>query len=132
MGWGTHRWGSVSRIRGSCSAIGWRACIACWSSSGPWNTPLKSKSQGRRAARRAVGEPARSKRSSSPGTLDLVAAAPRIVTAQELDDMTPNERVAVFDERIVRNLDDLPSEFRARVEARARQLAEELRPSPSE
>ena len=46
--------------------------------------------------------------------------------------MTPNERVAVFDERIVRNLDDLPSEFRARVEARARQLAEELRPSPSE
>ena len=32
-----------------------------------------------------------------------------------------------FDARIVRNLEDLPSEFRARVEARGRQLAEELR-----
>ena len=32
-----------------------------------------------------------------------------------------------FDARIVRNLDDLASEFRGRVEARGRRLAEELR-----
>jgi len=61
-----------------------------------------------------------------------VATTPRIVTPQELDEMTPNKRAAVFDERIVHNLDDLPSEFRARVEDRARQLAAELRPSTPE
>jgi hypothetical protein len=62
----------------------------------------------------------------------VVATTPRIVTAQELDQMTPDERAAAFDERIVRNLDDLPSEFRARVEARGRQLAEELRSASTE
>jgi hypothetical protein len=61
-----------------------------------------------------------------------VATTPRIITAQELDQMTPDERAAAFDERIVRNLDDLPSEFRDRVEARGRQLAEELRSASTE
>jgi hypothetical protein len=61
-----------------------------------------------------------------------VATTPRIVTAHELDQMTPDERAAAFDERIVRNLDDLPSEFRDRVEARGRQLAEELRSASTE
>ncbi len=56
-----------------------------------------------------------------------MATTPRIVTAHELDQMTPDECAAAFDASIVRNLDDLPSEFRARVEARGRQLAEELR-----
>ena len=46
--------------------------------------------------------------------------------------MTPDERAAAFDAAIVRNLDDLPSEFRARVEARGQQLAEELRSASTE
>ena len=51
-----------------------------------------------------------------------MATTPRIVTAHQLDQMTPDERAA-FDASVVRNLDGLPSEFRARVEARRRQLA---------
>ncbi len=46
--------------------------------------------------------------------------------------MTPDERAAAFDAAIVRSLDDLPSEFRTRVEARGRQLADELRFSADE
>ena len=61
-----------------------------------------------------------------------VATTPRIVTAEELDQMTPDERAAAFDAAIVRSFDELPSEFRARVEARGRQLADELRFSANE
>lgn len=61
-----------------------------------------------------------------------VATTPRIVTAEELDQMMPDEHAAAFDAAIVRSLDDLPSEFRTRVEARGRQLADELRVSADE
>jgi hypothetical protein len=46
-----------------------------------------------------------------------------LLTAAELDAMTPNERAAAFDERIVRSWDEVPAEFRARVEAAARRLS---------
>jgi hypothetical protein len=62
-------------------------------------------------------------------TIVAVATTPRIITAQELDEMTPDERAASFADRVVRDLDDLPSDFRARVEARARKVAAE-QPSP--
>lgn len=53
---------------------------------------------------------------------------PRIITAEEFDRITPNECAAAFDERIVRDLAELPLQFRTRVEERARSIAEELRP----
>lgn len=61
-----------------------------------------------------------------------MGAQPRIVTAHELDQMSPDERAAAFDERIVRDLDELPADFRRRVEARGRRLAEELRSTSPE
>jgi hypothetical protein len=39
----------------------------------------------------------------------------RLITATELEEMTPDERAAVVNERIVIDLDELPPEFRARV-----------------
>ena len=45
--------------------------------------------------------------------------------------MTPEQRSAAFDASLVHDLDELPPEFRARIEARARRLAEEhRRPAP--
>ena len=41
--------------------------------------------------------------------------------------MTPNERQAAFNDRIVTNLDDLPTEFRNRVVATAERLGRERR-----
>ena len=50
----------------------------------------------------------------------------KIVTAAEMDRMTPQERADVVNAGIVRNLDDLDPAFRRRVEDRARELAESL------
>jgi len=50
----------------------------------------------------------------------------RIITAAEMDGMTPQERADAVNAGIVRNLDDLDPAFRERVEARARGLAESL------
>ena len=50
-----------------------------------------------------------------------------LLTAAQLDAMTPNERQAAFNDRIVTNLDDLPTEFRNRVVATAERLGRERR-----
>ena len=44
--------------------------------------------------------------------------AQKIWTAEELERMTPAEQDAIFDASIVRNLDQVPEEFLARVRAR--------------
>ena len=61
-----------------------------------------------------------------------VADAPRLITAEELDAMSPDERARVVREHIVTNLDHLPDDFRRRVEATAGQLAEQRRPPVTE
>ena len=63
-----------------------------------------------RAVSPATDSPA-IERGSRPSTFEIVAATPRIVNTEEHDNMTPDERAAVFDECIVRNLDDLPTHF---------------------
>ncbi len=50
----------------------------------------------------------------------------KILTAEELDAMTPDQRAAAFDERIVRDLDQLPAAFRARIMETGKRLAEDL------
>jgi hypothetical protein len=49
----------------------------------------------------------------------------KLITATELEEMTPDERAAVVNERIVADLDELPTEFRARVMATGQKLAAE-------
>jgi hypothetical protein len=39
----------------------------------------------------------------------------KMVTAADLDLMSPNERAAAFAERVILNLDELPKGFRAQV-----------------
>jgi hypothetical protein len=50
----------------------------------------------------------------------------KLVTAEELDQMTPDERAAVVRESIVTDWDDVPADFRRKVEATAAQLAASL------
>ena len=54
----------------------------------------------------------------------------RIWTAAELDEMTPAERQALFDQSIVRDLKDVPPEFLERI--RAKVLAREAGAETSE
>ena len=61
-----------------------------------------------------------------------MADAPRLITAEELDAMSPDERARVVREHIVADLDQLPDDFRQRVEATAGRLAEQLRRSTIE
>ncbi len=49
----------------------------------------------------------------------------KLISATELEEMTPDERAAVVNERIVTDLDELPPEFRARVMATGQKLAAE-------
>lgn len=58
-----------------------------------------------------------------------MANAPKLITAEELDAMSPDERAAVVRAHIVTELDLLPGEFRRRVETTAARLAEQLRPA---
>ena len=54
-------------------------------------------------------------------------ATPRqLVTAAEMDKMTPQQRADAVDASIVRDWDDVTPEFRDRVLARAKQLADEF------
>jgi hypothetical protein len=55
----------------------------------------------------------------------------KLITAEELEAMSPDERAAVINERIVTDLVELPSVFRAKVMATGQQLAAaRRRPSP--
>lgn len=50
-----------------------------------------------------------------------------LLTADDLDAMSPDERLAAFQARVITNLDELPVELRERIEATARQLGEARR-----
>jgi len=57
------------------------------------------------------------------------ADAPRLVNAEELDATSPDQRAGVVREHVVTNLDELPEDFRQRVETDAARLAQQgLRP----
>lgn len=60
-----------------------------------------------------------------------MASKPELLTAAQLDAMTPNERMAAFEQRVVTDLDALPDEFRDRVVATAERLGQERR-TPTE
>lgn len=55
-----------------------------------------------------------------------MAKVPRLITAAELDEMTPDQRAAAFNERIITDLDDLPDDFRQTVIDTAHRLATNL------
>ena len=61
-----------------------------------------------------------------------MANEPKVLTAEDLDAMSPNERAAAFDERIVRDLDALPPEFKTRVMKAGQELADNLRAASHE
>ena len=46
-----------------------------------------------------------------------------VLTAEDLDRMTPEERQAAFDARVVTDLKELPAEYVAQLQARAAALA---------
>ena len=50
----------------------------------------------------------------------------KIITAAEMDKMTPQERADAVRASVVTSLDDLDPAFRERVERRARELAQSL------
>jgi len=51
--------------------------------------------------------------------------AAEIITAEELEKMTPAQRQAAFDASIVTNLDDAPPELLARTRKRVRRIIRE-------
>lgn len=53
-----------------------------------------------------------------------MASSPRIITAAEMDQMTPQERADAVDASIVRNWDDLSPSFRERIVRRAAELVQ--------
>ncbi len=55
-------------------------------------------------------------------TLNDVGTPKRIITAAEMDGMTPQERADAIDAGIVRSWDDVDPEFRERVTARAEEV----------
>ncbi len=54
----------------------------------------------------------------------------KVWTAAELDEMTPAEVDALFEASIVRDLDDVPPEFLARVRARVQERIDAEESSP--
>ena len=55
-----------------------------------------------------------------------MAESRKLLTAAELDQMTPDQRAAAVREHVVTDLDELPTNFRQRVEDTARRLAVQL------
>ena len=62
----------------------------------------------------------------------VVAEKRDVVTAAELDEMSPTERAEAVRARVIDDLDQLPQSFRSRVEASARSLSNELNHPVSE
>ncbi len=56
-----------------------------------------------------------------------MAADLPFISAEELDAMTPDQRLAAFRERIVTDLDEVSDEFRSHIEKTARRLTRERR-----
>lgn len=63
------------------------------------------------------------RRSPASGTLLAVDQESHILTAAELDAMTPDERRAEFRRRVVRDVADLPDDLRERIRSTAETLA---------
>lgn len=61
-----------------------------------------------------------------------MTAKRKILSAEQLDAMTPDQRAAALDERIVHDLDELPEEFRNQIMETGRRLGEELRSTAPE
>lgn len=55
-----------------------------------------------------------------------------VLTAAELDELSPSERAQAVREGVVEDLDQIPEGFRRRVEATARRLSADLNQSVSE
>jgi hypothetical protein len=51
--------------------------------------------------------------------------AREILTAAEVELLSPDERQRLFNEHIVNSIDDVPTEFRERIRAKGRQLLED-------
>lgn len=62
-------------------------------------------------------------RGGTRGTLVFVSSDRQLVTAAQLDAMSPNERAAALGEHLVTDFAELPEEFRERVLATGRRLA---------
>jgi hypothetical protein len=56
----------------------------------------------------------------------------KLLTAAELDQLSPDERALAVQSGIVTELDELPADFRQRVTATAERLAEQLQPRSGE
>ena len=55
-----------------------------------------------------------------------MSAKREVTTAAEMNTMTPQQRADAVDAGLVLNWDDVPTEFRARVQRRAKLLDEQL------
>lgn len=64
--------------------------------------------------------------SSVSGTLGVMPEREKLIPAEELDRMTPDQRAAAVRDSIVTDWDDVPADFRRKVEATAAQLAASL------
>jgi hypothetical protein len=51
--------------------------------------------------------------------------AGEIRTAAEVELLSPDERQRLFNDHVVNNIDDVPTEFRERIRVKGRQLLEE-------
>ena len=74
---------------------------------------------------RSVDQREAARRSTTAATLTIVGSKRQLVTAAQLDAMSPNERAAALAEHIVMDLDELPEAFRGRVVATGHRLATE-------
>lgn len=54
-----------------------------------------------------------------------------VISAQELDQMTPDQRAELVRASIVTDWDEVPADFRASVEATAAELAEQMDQRPA-
>ena len=63
----------------------------------------------------------------STGTIGEVSEHRPLLTASELDAMSPDERAAAVADRLVTDLEELPDEFRQRVVSTGARLAAERR-----
>jgi hypothetical protein len=79
----------------------------------------------------AIGWPGRTDIDESGRTvICLLATNPKpVITADEMDKMTPQERADAVDSAMVRSWDDVPEPFRSEVLATARTLGQQRRKS---
>jgi len=61
-----------------------------------------------------------------------VAKKRDVLKAAELDELSPSERAEAIREGVVKDFDEVPEDFRRRVEATARRLSADLSHSVSE